>query len=67
MITFYQNWSENESLNPGSGWKVTFEELFNMPVEEFYIMFDNFMLKDREEQLSILPSNSELQNLTLNK
>ena len=67
MITFYQNWSENESLNPGSGWKVTFEELFNMPVEEFYIMFDDFMLKDRQEQLSILPSNSEFQNLTLSK
>ena len=67
MMTFYQNWSENESRNPGNGWKVTFEELFDMPVEEFYIMFDNFMLKDREEQLSILPSNSELQNLTLNK
>ena len=67
MITFYQNWSENESLNPGSGWKVTFEELFNMPVEEFYIMFDDFMLKDRQEQLSILPSNLEFQNLTLSK
>ena len=67
MITFYQNWSENESINPGNGWKVTFEELFNMPVEEFYIMFDNFMLKDREEQLSILPTNSELQNLTFSK
>ena len=67
MVTFYQNWSENESKNPGNGWKVTFEALFDMPVEEFYIMFDDFMLKDREEQLSILPSNSEFQNLTLNK
>ena len=66
-MTFYQNWSENESRNPGNGWKVTFEELFDMPVEEFYIMFDNFMLKNREEQLSILPSNLELQNLTLSK
>ena len=64
MVTFYQNWSEN-GKNPGNGWKVTFEALFDMSVEEFY-MFDDFMLKDREEQLSILPSNS-IAKFNLNK
>jgi len=38
-----------------------------MDVDKFYKDFDAFMLKDREEQLLILPTNEELQNLTFSK
>lgn len=67
MFGYYRNWSENESKNPGNGWETTFQQLFGMDVDKFYKDFDAFMLKDREEQLLILPTNEELQNLTFSK
>ena len=67
MLGYYKNWAENESKNPEEGWKVTFEELFDMSVEDFYKDFDEFMLKDKEYQMSILPSNEVMQNTVLNR
>jgi hypothetical protein len=67
MFGYYKNWAENESKNPGNGWETTFEELFGMDVDNFYRDFDAFMLKNREEQLLILPTNEELQNLAFSK
>ena len=38
-----------------------------MNLNDFYKDFDNFMLKDKEEQMSILPSNKVLQSLKFSK
>ena len=47
MITFYQNWSENESKNPGNGWKITFEELFDIDFKKAHEQYKkNFFKKD---------------------
>ena len=64
---YYRNWAENESKNPGKGWETTFEQLFGMSLREFYKDFDTFMLKDKAEQMSILPSNKVLQSLKFSK
>ena len=67
MCGYYKNLSENDSKIPGNVWETTFEELFGMDVDNFYRDFDAFMLKNREEQLLILPTNEELQNLAFSK
>ena len=67
MVGYYSNWALNVIKNPGNGWETTFQQLFGMDVYKFYKDFDAFMLKDREEQLLILPTNEELQNLTFSK
>ena len=67
MIEYYRNWAENESKNPGEGWRITFEDLFDMTVDDFYRDFDAFMLKDKSVQMSILPSNEEMQNRKVSK
>ena len=64
---YYRNWAENESKNPGKGWETTFEQLFGISLSEFYNDFDEFMLKDKAEQMSILPSNKVLQSLKFSK
>ena len=67
LDAFFTDAEINESKNPGNGWETTFQQLFGMDVDKFYKDFDAFMLKDREEQLLILPTNEELQNLTFSK
>ena len=67
MIEYYRNWAENESKNPGEGWRTTFEDLFDMTVDDFYRDFDAFMLMDKSVQMSILPSNEEMQNRKVSK
>ena len=57
--------AENE--NPTEGWKVAFEEIFDLSIDTFYRDFDAFMLQDRDSQMSILPSNEELQQIVLNR
>ena len=67
MIEYYRNWAEIESNNPGEGWRITFEDLFDMTVDDFYRDFDAFMLTDKSAQMSILPSNEEMQNRKVSK
>ena len=67
IFGYYRNWGENESKNPGKGWETTFKQLFGMNLNDFYKDFDNFMLKDKAEQMSILPSNKVLQSLKFSK
>ena len=30
MVDYYKNYAEKDNLNPGLGWKNTFEDLFGM-------------------------------------
>lgn len=46
--------TELEREHVGEGYIYAFEEYFGMPLDSFYNEFDDFMLKPREEQLSIL-------------
>ncbi len=54
MIEYYRNIAELEREHIGEGYIYAFEEYFGMPLDSFYNEFDDFMLKTREEQLSIL-------------
>ena len=54
MIEYYRNIAELEREHIGEGYIYAFEEYFGMPLDSFYTEFDDFMLKPREEQLSIL-------------
>ena len=54
MIEYYRNIAELEREHIGEGYIYAFEEYFGMPLDSFYNEFDDFMLKPREEQLSVL-------------
>ena len=54
MIEYYMNIAELEREHIGEGYIYAFEEYFGMPLDSFYTEFDDFMLKPREEQLSVL-------------
>ena len=41
MVDYYKNYAEKDNLNPGLGWKNTFEDLFGMTMEKFYQDFAN--------------------------
>ena len=57
MINYYKNLAELERDHVGEGYKFAFEKYFGMPLDDFYKEFDDFMLKPRDEQLSILKLN----------
>jgi hypothetical protein len=59
MVDYFKNWGEQENLHPREGWKYSFQETFNISIEDFYIEFDAFMAKPRAEQVSILKTNEE--------
>ena len=56
IVDYYINYAEKDKLNPGQGWKDSFEDLFGMSMEKFYSDFDAFMLKDRNAHLTALKS-----------
>ena len=60
MINYYKNLAELERDHVGEGYKFAFEKYFGMPLDDFYKEFDDFMLKPRDEQLSILKLNQIL-------
>ena len=66
MYDYYTIFAEKEKLNPGHGWKDAFEESYGITIEEFYLDFDAFMLKDRDSQLEIIKSSEEWENATWN-
>lgn len=57
VVDYYKIYAERDQQNPGQGWKVAFEELFGMTMDDFYSQFDEFMLKSRDEQLAVLRSS----------
>ena len=57
VSNYYLNIAELERDHVGEGYKYAFEEYFGMPIDDFYAEFDEFMLKPREEQMSILELN----------
>ena len=57
MIEYYKGLAELERENVGEGYRYAFEKYFGMPLDAFYTEFDDFMLKSRAEQLSILELN----------
>ena len=57
MIEYYKRLAELEREHVGEGYKYAFEKYFGMPLDDFYTEFDDFMLKSRAEQLSILELN----------
>ena len=59
MVDYFKNWGEQENLHPREGWKYSFQETFNISIEDFYTEFDAFMVKPRAEQVSILKTNEE--------
>jgi hypothetical protein len=59
MVDYYKNYAEKDNLNPGLGWKNTFEDLFGMTMEKFYQDFDAFMLQGRSSQLAAIKTNEE--------
>ena len=65
IIDYYKSYAVAENENPTEGWKVAFEEIFDLSIDTFYRDFDAFMLQDRDSQMSILPSNKELQQIVL--
>mgnify|MGYP003681998941 CR=1 FL=1 len=66
MYDYYTIFAEKEKLNPGHGWKDAFEESYGITIEEFYLDFDAFMLKDKESQLEIIKSSEEWGNTSWN-
>ena len=65
MVDYYKIYAERDQANPGQGWKVAFEELFGMTMDEFYADFDAFMLKPREQQLAIIKPKDAWQSAPL--
>jgi len=57
MIEYYKELAELEREHVGEGYKYAFEKYFGMPLDTFYTEFDDFMLKSKEEQLTILELN----------
>ena len=57
MIEYYKELAELEREHVGEGYKYAFEKYFGMPLDTFYTEFDNFMLKSKAEQLTILELN----------
>jgi hypothetical protein len=57
MIEYYKELAELEREHVGEGYKYAFEKYFGMPLDTFYTEFDSFMLKSKEEQLTILELN----------
>ena len=57
VSNYYLNIAELERDHVGEGYKYAFEKYFGMPIDDFYVEFDEFMLKSREEQMSILELN----------
>jgi hypothetical protein len=64
MVDYFKNWGEQENLHPREGWKYSFQETFNISIEDFYTEFDAFMAKPRAEQVSILKTNEEFMAAT---
>ena len=62
IVDYYTIYAERDNTNPGQGWKDSFEELFGITMEQFYIDFDAFMLQDRDSQIAIIKEDSEWEN-----
>tara|TARA_Y100000590_G_scaffold21391_1_gene24819 strand:+ start:1085 stop:2281 length:1197 start_codon:yes stop_codon:yes gene_type:complete len=52
--TFINKFKSFYSAVPIDGWEIAFEKSFEMSMEEFYIMIDDFMDKPKKEQKKIL-------------
>ena len=57
ILDYYKNLAELEREHYGEGYKYSFESSFGISIQEFYLEFDEFMLKSRDEQLTILELN----------
>ena len=61
MVDYYKNYAEKDQLNPGQGWKDSFEDLFGS-MTNFYYDFDAFMLQDKAIIMQSLKTNAEMQS-----
>ena len=61
IVDYYKNYAEKDKLNPGEGWKDSFEELFGMTMSKFYQDFDAFMLQDKATIMKALKTNAQMQ------
>jgi len=57
ILDYYKNLAELERDHYGEGYKYSFESSFGISLQDFYLEFDEFMLKSREDQLTILELN----------
>ena len=57
IFDYFTNLAELEREHYGEGYKYSFEAYYGISLEDFYMEFDEFMLKSREEQLTILELN----------
>ena len=53
MVDYYKNYAEKDNLNPGQGWKDSFEDLFGS-MDAFYADFDAWMLLDRDTHIAAI-------------
>jgi hypothetical protein len=54
IFDYFINLAELERTHYGEGYKYAFEAYYGISFENFYLEFDDFMLKTREEQLTVL-------------
>ena len=38
LVDYYKNWGEKENQTPGYGWKDSFEFLFEITLDDFYVV-----------------------------
>ena len=57
IFDYYTNLAELERAHYGEGYKYSFETYYGISLEHFYVEFDEFMLKSRDKQLTILKLN----------
>jgi|TARA_B110000977_G_scaffold192995_1_gene267325 hypothetical protein len=64
LVDYWKNWGEQENAHPRQGWKYSFEKTFGLSIEDFYVEFDAFMKKPRDEILAILKTNEQVSAAT---
>jgi hypothetical protein len=64
MVDYWKNWGEEENSHPREGWRYSFEKTFGQSIEDFYVEFDEFMTKPRDEILSILKTSEQVRMAT---
>ncbi len=64
LVDYWKNWGEQENAHPRQGWKYSFEKTFGLSIEDFYVEFDAFMKKPRDEILAILKTNEQVSTAT---
>ena len=57
IFDYFANLAELERAHYREGYKYAFKAYYGISIEDFYVEFDDFMLKSRDEQLSILELN----------